>query len=109
MRANRCASFFCRLRGLTFRKTLPSNWGLLLVQKNESRLDAAIHMLWMRMDLAIIWIDSRGTVVDVQPAFRWRSFLTPKSAAKYVLETSIDYLDRFKIGDEVNFEEIRNS
>ena len=106
MQAEYCASFFCRLRGLTFRKTLPPNWGLLLVQKRENRLDAAIHMLWMRIDLAVIWISEAGKVVDVQPAYRWRSFLTPQSAAKYVLETAIQNLDRFKVGDEVYFEEI---
>ena len=104
--ARHCASFFCRLRGLTFRTSLPPNWGLLLVQKKENRVDAAIHMLFMRIDLAIVWINAAGTVVDVQPAYRWRSFLTPKAPARYVLETSLDQLERYSIGDEVHFEEI---
>ncbi len=105
-KAKICSSYFCRLRGLALRKSLPPNWGLLLVQRNENRIDSAIHMLWMRMDLAVVWINTAGKVVDVRPAYRWRSFLTPAGPAKYVLETSIDQLNRFSIGDEVYFEEI---
>ena len=104
--ADRCSSFLCRLRGLTFRKDLAPERGLLLVQRRENRRDAAIHMLWMQMDIAVIWIDSQGVVVDVQPAYRWRSFLTPVKAARYVLETRLEYLDRYHIGDEVLFEQV---
>ena len=104
-----CASFLCRLRGLTFQKKLPPNRGLLLVQKKENRLDAAIHMLWMRIDLAVVWIAANGRVVDVRPAYRWRSFITPKAPAQYVLETSLDQLDNYQIGDEIEFEEIPGS
>jgi uncharacterized membrane protein (UPF0127 family) len=104
--ADRCSSFTCRLRGLTFRKDLAPERGLLLVQRRENRRDAAIHMLWMKFDIAVIWIDSRGVVVDVRPAYRWRSFLTPDRAARFVLETRLEYLDRYQIGDEVFFEQI---
>lgn len=101
-----CDSFFCRLRGLMFRHSLPPDWGLLLVQPRESRLDAAIHMLWMRMDLAVIWLNSHRVVVDARPAYRWRSFLMPGQPAQYILETSLKHLDRFRIGEKVDFEEI---
>ena len=76
--AQYCDTFMCRLRGLTFRKSLPPNWGLLLVQSKDSRIDTAIHMLWMKIDLAIVWINSDFEVVDVQPAYKWKSFITPK-------------------------------
>ncbi len=67
-------------------------------------MDSAIHMLWMRLDLAIVWINSEMRVVDVRPAYRWRSFVIPKQPAQYVLEFSLDRLDDFQIGDEVHFE-----
>ncbi len=59
-----CDSFLCRLRGLMFRSDLPHNEGLLLVEARDSRLDTSIHMLFVYMDLAVIWINSEFTVVD---------------------------------------------
>lgn len=103
--ARYCVSFLCRLRGLTFRRTLPEDWGLLLVQDRDSRLDAAIHMLGVWMDLAVIWINSTGKVVDVCLARRWRPVYIPKSPARYVLEVTPARLQDFKIGDEIRFEE----
>lgn len=103
--ARYCVSFLCRLRGLTFRRTLPEGWGLLLVQDRDSRLDTAIHMLGVWMDLAVIWIDSAGKVVDVCLARRWRPAYIPKSPARYVLEMAPARLKDFKIGDEIRFEE----
>lgn len=103
LEAGYCNSFVCRLRGLTFKRNLPPNWGLLLVQDREGRLDASIHMLWMWIDLAIIWVNSKMRVVDVRPAYRWRSFIIPVRPAKFVLEIAIDRLDDFQIGDEISF------
>jgi uncharacterized membrane protein (UPF0127 family) len=50
-----CDSFLCRLRGLMFRSSLAPDKGLLLVEARESRLETAIHMLFVFMDLAVIW------------------------------------------------------
>jgi uncharacterized membrane protein (UPF0127 family) len=101
LQAGYCISFTCQLRGLMFRRTLPPNWGLLLVQHKESKIDAAIHMFMMWMDLAVIWINARNQVVDVQPAYRWKSIIVPAAPAKYVLEAPLDYLKDFQIGDEI--------
>lgn len=101
-----CRSYLCRLRGLMFRPTLPPEWGLLLVQGRSSRMDAAVHMLWMRFDLAIVWLDENLTVVDVRPARRWQPFLMPAQPARYILETDLRYLERYAIGDALSLEEI---
>ena len=103
--ARYCASFACRLRGLTFRRSLPDEWGLLLVQDRDSRLDAAIHMLGVWMDLAVVWINSHGKVVDLCLARRWRPAYIPKGPARYVLEMDPARLPEFKVGDEIRFEE----
>lgn len=103
--ARYCVSFACRLRGLTFRRALPEDWGLLLVQEHDSRLDTAIHMLFVWIDLAVVWIDSAGKVVDLCLARRWRPAYVPKSPARYVLEMDPARLQEFKVGDEVRFEE----
>lgn len=100
-----CESFFCRLRGLTFRRSLESDEGLLLVQNRENRMDAAIHMLFMWMDLAVIWLDASLNVVDLQLAHSWHPFYIPRYPAQYILEVSTDWLHHFQIGDQIRFEE----
>jgi uncharacterized membrane protein (UPF0127 family) len=106
VQAKYCASFFCRLRGLTFRSSLPANQGLLLVEARDSRLDAAIHMLFVWMDLAVIWINAAGEVVDTRLARQWRPAYMPRRPARYILELAAERLDDFRIGEIVEFEEI---
>ena len=104
IQARYCSSFLCRLRGLTFRRSLPSGDGLLLVQSRDSRVDSSIHMLFVWIDLAIIWINNTQQVVDVRLARRWRPAYLPARPARYVLEMSPERLDDFKIGDQLQFE-----
>jgi uncharacterized membrane protein (UPF0127 family) len=99
-----CDSFLCRLRGLMFRSQLASEEGLLLVQGRDSRLDAAIHMLFVFMDLAVVWINSKNIVVDTVLARAWRPAYAPRQAAKYILEIHPSRLNEFKIGDHVEFQ-----
>ena len=99
-----CASFFCRLRGLTFRRFVSPESGLLLVQGRDSRVDAAIHMLGVFTDLAIVWINQAGEVVDTCLAKRWRPFYAPRRPARYVLEMNPGRYRDFHVGDRVSFE-----
>jgi uncharacterized membrane protein (UPF0127 family) len=105
IRAKYCQSFFCQLRGLMFTPKLPENEGLLLVQGSDSRMNSSIHMMFMRIDLGVIWINSEYTVVERVLARRWKLGYIPKQPAKYVLETNISSLNDFNIGDKVSFEE----
>lgn len=102
--AGYCASFLCRLRGLTFRRQIPPGWGLLLVQPRDSRMDSAIHMLAVWIDLAVVWINSAFEVVDVQLAHSWRPAYIPRHPARYVLEMDVTHLNDFKVGDQVRFD-----
>ncbi len=104
--ARYCATFFCRLRGLTFRRSLPATEGLLLVRRSDSRVDAAIHMLGVFMDLAVAWINSSDVVVDVCVARAWRPMYIPKAPARYVLEIPPARSGDFQIGDQIRFEEV---
>ena len=103
--ARYCASFLCRLRGLTFRRILPPDQGLLLVQGRESRLDSAIHMLFVWIDLTVVWINAANEVVDVRLARRWRLAYLPARPAVYVLELAAERLEDFKVGERVQIEE----
>lgn len=89
-----------------FTKRLPENHGLLLVQSSESRLNSSIHMMFMWMDLAVIWINKEYSVVDLVLARRWKLVYLPKKPAKYVLETGVSNLSNYNIGDIVLFDEI---
>jgi uncharacterized membrane protein (UPF0127 family) len=103
LQAGYCDGFLCRLRGLMFRNHIDPQLGLLLVQSRDSRLDSAIHMLFVFMDLAVIWINSDMTVVDVILAQAWHPAYAPRAAARYILEIHPDRINEFAIGDHVEF------
>jgi uncharacterized membrane protein (UPF0127 family) len=103
LQAPYCDSFLCRLRGLMFRSKLARGEGLLLVEARDSRLDTSIHMFFVFMDLAVIWINSEGTVVDKILARAWRPFYAPRQPARFILEIHPDRLSEFTIGDHVEF------
>jgi uncharacterized membrane protein (UPF0127 family) len=99
--ARYCNSFLCRLRGLMFTSSIGQHEGLLMVQTSEDRINAAIHMFFMKYDLAVIWLNRDFRVVDVQLARRWRPAYSPAKPALYVLETHPERLKDFKIGDRI--------
>ena len=101
-----CDSFLCRLRGLMFRSDLSINEGLLLVEARDSRLDTSIHMLFVYMNLAVIWINHEYKVVDKVLARSWRPAYAPRQPARYILEIHPDRLNEFNIGDRVEFQDV---
>ena len=96
-----CKSFLCRLKGLMFKHSLSPNFGLLLADSMESRVNSAIHMFFMNFDLAVIWLDNNLRVVDVQIARKGHALYSPSAPAQYTLETSVDNLAFFHPGDQV--------
>jgi len=104
--ASYCVSFVCRLRGLTFRRNITPDQGLLLVQGRDSRLDSGIHMLGMFFDIGVVWITSSYEVVDTRLARAWRPIYIPIRAARYVLEIHPSRLNDFHVGDQLRFEKV---
>jgi len=105
-RVKYCDSFLCRLRGLTFRKRLELDDGLLLVQgTRDSRIDSSIHMLFVPFDLNVVWIDTQMTVVDKVIAKPWRPAYLSAQPARYVLEIHPDRWEEYQIGDKVEFQD----
>jgi hypothetical protein len=105
-RVRHCADFLCHLRGLTFRRGLEGDEGLLLVNRRENRLDAAIHMFFVFFPIAVIWLDAGGGVVDTRLARPFRPIYVPSAPAKDVLEGPPALLERVDVGDQLRFEEI---
>ena len=98
-----CSSFACRLRGLMFQPRLSTQDGLLLVGDRDSRLDSAIHMFFVRFDLAVFWINTKMQIVDKVLARRWRPFYVPARPARFVLEMHPNLLSLYETGEEVEF------
>jgi uncharacterized membrane protein (UPF0127 family) len=104
--AQKCSSYLCRLRGLTFRRCLDQDEGLWLVGQRESRVDAAIHMLFVFFPIAAIWLDQNGRVVDAKLALPFRPYYGPRDPAKDILEGPPSLLEKVRVGDRLRFEEI---
>jgi uncharacterized membrane protein (UPF0127 family) len=98
-----CVSFVSRLMGLMFKKSLHVNEGVLLAEASDSRINAAIHMLFMNFDITVVWIDSKMRVVDKALAKKWKPYYAPREPAKYILETHPDQFTAYTIGDQVTF------
>jgi len=101
-----CDTFLSQLRGFTFRSRLLPTEGLLLVGMRDSRLDSAIHMLFVSFDLSVIWINSKMQVVDKVLAKSWRLAYFSKEPARYVLEIHPGRWGEFEIGDTVEFQDV---
>lgn len=102
-RVRRCAGFLCRLRGLTFRRRLGDDEGLLLVGNRESRADTAIHMFFVFFPIAAVWLDRSGRVVDARLARPFHPFYAPRAPARDILEGPPTLLTRVHIGDQLHF------
>jgi uncharacterized membrane protein (UPF0127 family) len=102
IRARWCASFACRLRGLTFRRRLAPDEGLLLVERSAGRAQTAIHMAMVFFPLGVIWLDGDRRVVDRRLALPWRVYV-PTAAARYVLEGEPGVLECVSHGDVLEF------
>ena len=94
-------TFFSRFMGLMGRKEIEPSKGLVLVLDRESKINAAIHMLFMRFNIAVIWLSKDFKVVDKTIAKKWHLSYQPISAAKYILETHPANLALFDIGDKI--------
>lgn len=99
----RCTSFGCRLRGLMFRRRLRPQEGMWLVGKRKSRLDTAIHMLFVFFPIAVVWLDAQGLVVDTALARPFRPLYVPRRAARDVLEAPLNILEHLQVGDQLSF------
>ena len=101
-----CDSFFCRLRGLTFRRDLAADEGVLLVESSSSVAATSIHMFFVFFPIAAIWLDDAFRVVDKKLAQPFRPFYAARAPARYVLEAAPNVLDRVAIGDQLDI--VRN-
>jgi hypothetical protein len=106
LQVRRCDTFACRLRGLTFRRALPEDEGLLFVEPRESRWGTAIHMFFVFFPIGVVWLDAEGVVVDRVVAYPFRPFYAPSAPASYFLEGPPALVDWVSIGDRLRLEPV---
>ncbi len=87
-----------RMRGLMFRKK--ADYALILCMPRESRLGAAIHMLFVFYPIDVLFLNSEKRVVDKVPGMKpFAPNYVPKRAAKYVVELPKGIGKKAEIGD----------
>jgi len=104
-RAKWCDSFLSRLRGLTFRRPLAPDEGLILVEAHAGIAATSIHMFFVNFDIAAIWLDDERRAVHKALARKWFPYYASPQPARYVLEGPPSLLDRIALGDVLRFEE----
>lgn len=98
-----CQSYLCKLRGLQFRRRLEPGEALIIVHSEDSVVQTSIHMFFVFFPIAAVWINSVGEVTSAQLAKPWRPYYASPEPARYVLETTPDFLDRISPGEYVDF------
>ena len=94
-------SLYKRALGLMFRKTQEKP--LVLELPYESRLNASIHCLFMRMPIDVLFLDEEKRVVDKATNVRpWTFNVTPRKAAKFVVEFPAGDAEA-EIGEQVDW------
>lgn len=101
IKARLCDSFWTKLRGLMFQKSLDEHQGILIDEKKDGIANTSIHMFFMRFPIAAIWINANMEIIDAKIAYPWNPFYVPSKPARFVLETHPKRLLDFKPGDRV--------
>ncbi len=102
LRVRRCDTFLCRLRGLTFRRSLSADEGLLFVESAESRVGTSIHMFFVFFDIGVVWLAADGMVVDAKLAKPFRPYYAPRAPARYYLEGPPALLTWVRVGERLS-------
>ena len=90
-----------------FTKQMPLDHGIILAEKKESRVDTAIHMMFMNFDITVLWLNKELAVVDKALAKRWVPIYLPKIRAKYVVELHASQFSNFSIGDRLSLTDLQ--
>lgn len=91
-------------RGLSGRKNLAPTEGLFFVFPQD-----AYHGIWMKdmlFSIDIMWLDSKGTVLDIEHNVSPNTYpkvFEPRTPARYVIETNAHFAESFviRVGDTV--------
>lgn len=94
-------SFFSRFGGLMLSR--PKD--LVLVSPREGIKSSAIHMLFMRFPIDVIWVNSEMVVIEIKKGIKPNSLkiFRPGKPAKFVIELGVGKLGTTEVGDKIGF------
>jgi uncharacterized membrane protein (UPF0127 family) len=98
-----CSSHLCRLRGLQFHRSLKPGEGLILAKSKDTIKASSIHMFFVFFPITAVWINGEGIVTNAELAKPWRPYYASPLPARYVLETTPDFLERIMVGMRLEF------
>ncbi|MBL7142014.1 DUF192 domain-containing protein [Patescibacteria group bacterium] len=87
-----------RIKGLSGRKEMPDNQGMLFVFKKPGRYP--FWMEGMRFPIDIIWVNEDLEIIEIDKNLQPELFLKvyrPSRPAQYVLEVNAGFVDKHKI------------
>ena len=100
-----CDTFLDRFMGLMFSSELGPMDGIVLVEKKESQVNTAIHMMFVNYDITVLWLDKNKKIVDKIIAKRWITIHKPVMPAQYVVELHKSRFDDYAVGEQLIFDE----
>ena len=86
-----------------FSRELKPDYGIIIVENNETKINTAIHMMFMNYDITVLWLDNKMVIVDKVLAKKWGPFYASKKPAQYVVELHPSKFSEYSIGDELAF------
>ena len=95
-------SFFKRFLGLMFKKKCDYPMLFEIPQDIQIKERSSIHSLFMRFELALVFIDEENLIYEIADLKPWRYYV-PKKGAKYIIEFDKKEFENYdlKIGDEI--------
>jgi len=96
-----CDTFLSKLIGLMFSRNLKHDYGLVLVENKETRINTSIHMMFMNYDLTVLWLNKQMVIIDKVLARKWVPIYIPKKPAQYVIELHHSKFPEYSIGDQL--------
>ena len=84
-----------------FSRELKPDQGIIIAENNESRVNTAIHMMFMNFDITVLWLDKKMIVIDKVLAKKWAPYYASNKPAQYVVELHQSKFSEYSIGDEL--------
>ena len=100
-RAERARSYWARLRGLMFRRSLPADGGMV-IEPNGS-----VHTFWMRFPIDVVFVDRQNRVVGIVHAMPPNRPYAGARKARRTIELPAGAIARTgtQVGDQLQLED----
>ncbi|MDD4251033.1 MAG: DUF192 domain-containing protein [Candidatus ainarchaeum sp.] len=92
-----------RLKGLMFEDEKNFNYALLFENPSESKINSAVHMIFVFFPIDIIFLNKTKKVVDKITLLPFTPNYTPKKPAQYFIEMPKGKASKIKIGDKIEW------